>query len=239
MTNITEKFKDLYRPDCLLVIYRKEDAPARECYIERYGLDEVGMPLAGHPLTPLEARKLSRALLAGDRNGQELLTPAGLLPSNVLYLKHGTDPMAIWHTRAREQALLFREELRIPSGNANVPALLWAATPENLKIFALETDGRPVPATKLQLAPFFNIHEDGTVCMGDVNVNFSAGANLEDFMREWQNYFFGSYFSHMIAHESPVKVNIVDLWKDLVDTDKPFPVKKLKHSSFTLENLLP
>ena len=39
--------------------------------------------------------------------------------------------------------MFFTERLSIPSGVAKVPALLWCANKQTIKIFALKTDKRP------------------------------------------------------------------------------------------------
>jgi PRTRC genetic system protein B len=239
MIDITERFSDVYDPESLLIIRKRQQGEKVDRYIEYYPLDEQGVAQAGHPLTLLEARKLSRALLVGDQTAHDLLTPAGLLPANVIYLASAADPTVFWHTPVMKEKLFFIPDLGIPSGNASIPSLLWMATPGELRIFALVAKSPPMLTTQLQLAPFFNIHNDGKVCMGNVALNFPPDSHLEDFISAWQKYFFESKFSHMIAHESPVKTNIVDLWKSLVGTGRPFPINQLKPSPFTLQNLIP
>jgi hypothetical protein len=39
--------------------------------------------------------------------------------------------------------MFFTERLSIPNGIAKVPALLWCANKQTIKIFALKTDKRP------------------------------------------------------------------------------------------------
>ena len=137
-----------------------------------------------------------------------------------------------------QTTLLFKAQLNLESGKASVPALLWKATPDKLVIFALNGKKRPDSHTLLYHAPFFNVHEDASVCMGDVRIDFAPDATLQGFMAGWQDHFFNSYFSHMIASQSPVKINIIDLWKKLINTGKPFPLNVLKPTNLTINDIL-
>jgi len=57
-------------------------------------------------------------------------------------------------------------------------------------------------------------------------------------MGKWENYFWNSYFSHLMGEFNPVTENIVQLWQAQVATDSPFPAQVLKQTNFTLQNLL-
>lgn len=91
----------------------------------------------------------------------------------------------------------------------------------------MDTDSQINEQTLLYHAPFFNLYNDGRVCMGTVKVDIKADCHLEDFMQSCEQYFFNSYFSHLIGNASPVKENIIQLWQKLVGSDKPFPLKSL------------
>jgi len=73
--------------------------------------------------------------------------------------------------------------------------------------------------------------------MGTVNVDITNSASVEEFTRAWEHYFFNSYFSHSLCGNLTVK-NIVNLWKDLIQTGNPFPKEVLKKNNKTLKNLL-
>ena len=134
--------------------------------------------------------------------------------------------------------MFFTESLEIPNGIAEIPALLWYADRNKLIVFALSSDRRPTQKTKLYYAPFFNVYENGNVCMGTVSVNIKSSASVEEFTAAWENYFFNSYFSHLMQNHNPVKGNCVSLWKELIRTEKPFPEEVLKKANRTLKNLL-
>src|SRR5690606_23979117 len=127
--------------------------------------------------------------------------------------------------------------LGIPNGIAQVPPMLWVADKNSLSVFALATNRRPTEKTLLHYAPFFNIYEKGNVCMGTVSVEIKNSASVEEFIQAWEDYFFNSYFSHSLSADL-TKTNIVNLWKDIINTDKPFPIEILKKNNKTLKNLL-
>ncbi len=74
--------------------------------------------------------------------------------------------------------------------------------------------------------------------MGTVSVDIKKSASVEEFIQAWEYYFFNSYFSHLLGNHNPIKGNCVTLWKDLVNTDKPFPKEVLKPNNKTLKILL-
>lgn len=74
--------------------------------------------------------------------------------------------------------------------------------------------------------------------MGTVDVNIKKSASVEEFTESWENYFFNSYFSHLMNENNPVNGNCVNLWKSLINTDKTFPKEELKTTNIILKNLL-
>jgi PRTRC genetic system protein B len=134
--------------------------------------------------------------------------------------------------------LFFASALGIPSGRGKVPGMIWKAGREELAVYAVKGNKKPCSKTKLFHAPYFNIYKEGRVCMGTVRVNITESARLEDFMAQWENYFWNSYFSHLMGEFNPVTENIVQLWQAQVATDSSFPVQILKPTNFTLQNLL-
>lgn len=236
MTDITQTFGTLYHPVKGIVIYR-EQGGQQGIYVESYDMDGNGYPCNARPLSVRESQSLAKALNTATESEQRFLQPSGLLPTNLLYLRYGANGYAIWHTPPQRVRLLFKDELTIPSGDAPLPALLWRAGREQLAIYAIR-DGQPDVDTALYHAPFFNINPDGRVCMGSVHIDISADCSLEQFISQWQDYFFGSYFSHLIGASSPVKGNIVQLWRGLVGSRKQFPKSILVKNGYTIKNLI-
>ena len=201
-------------------------------------MDDNGRPINAHPLCVTESRTLAVALDTSDELKQNFLKPEGLLPSNMLYINPDRNGYAIWQTPKQRVNIFFAESLGIPNGRTNIPALIWKAGRNELSVYALGNGRHLDGDTILYRAPFFNIYENGRVCMGTVTVNIHPDCMLEAFMKQWETYFFGSYFSHLLGNISPVKGNIVQLWQTLVNSHRNFPVRQLVKNGLTLKNLI-
>lgn len=225
MKNISRLLDDIYVPQKAIVVYSTLQKYDGKIYVEAYDMDPGGRPMNAHPLSIEESIHLSHALSTGDD------TPAfpaskGLLLPKVLYINPRRDGFAIWHTPAQTVNMLFKEELGIPSGKVPVPPLIWKASLTHLYVYAMGEEKKPSAKTTLYHAPFFNIHENGEVCMGTVDVSIDKSCSLEDFIRQWEHYFWNSRFSHLI-NGSPVTGDINQLWKQLTTESKTFPYNRL------------
>jgi len=239
MNNIIDTSKDfgtLYEPKSALVFYQSLDKDAT-IYVEHFDMDRNGSPINAHPLTVNEAKALAKSLQIDEEKDKAFLKPRGILPTNILHINPSKNGSVVWYTKAQERQLYFVNSLGIPNEKAQVPAMLWFADKGNLSVFALTSNIRPTDKTPLYYAPFFNVYEDGEVCMGTVDVNIKNSASVEEFTTAWEDYFFNSYFSHSLSGNL-TKTNIVNLWKALIGTDKPFPIEVLKKSNKTLKNIL-
>ena len=237
MKNLHEQLTEQYIPEQALVFFRNGKRGKQGAYVELYDIGSEGEPYNARPLSSSESNRLATLLLTSKENSRNFLQPRNVFDPKLLY----TDLVkgfAVWYTAAGKRDLLFSDDLEVPNGKAEVPALLWKATEESLYIYALPNNKRPDRNTILCHAPFFNIYDDGRVCTGTVEINFSKAECLEDFTKIWEANFFESYFSHMIAGQSPVKKNIVQLWKTLIASNKPFPNKELRKCGISLQTIL-
>jgi hypothetical protein len=239
MKDITENFGTLYRPTSALVFYQNNEK-TKETYVEHFDMDKDGSPINAHPLTEREAKALAKSLVVNSKKekNHDFLKPKGILPTNILHINTGENASVLWHTPSVKRQLFFTENLEILNGTAEVPAMLWFAGKRSLKVFALANNRRPTEETPLFYAPFFNVYENGSVCMGTVDVDIKNSSSLEEFIEKWEDYFFNSYFSHLMNEHNPINGNCVNLWKNLVDTQKAFPKKVLKKTNKTITNLL-
>ncbi len=235
-TDITNQFGTLYHPKSALVFY-ETDGYHPDGYVEHFDIDGNGQPVNAHPLTVREAQRLAKSLTIHQKKEKDFLKPNGVISETVLFIDMADNAKVIWFTRGQKRPLLFTDSLSIPNGSAEIPPLVWCANKQGMKIFALDSDDRPNEETPLFYAPFFNVYENGSVCMGTVDVNIKKSASLEDFITQWENYFFNSYFSHLMNSHNPIKGNCVGLWKDLIQHQKPFPMEILINSNLTLKNL--
>ncbi len=240
MNDIIDTAKDfgtLYEPKSALVFYQSLDKNAI-MYVEYFDMDRNGNPINAHPLTVNESKALVKSLQIDEEKDKTFLKPKGILPTNVLHINPSQKGSVLWYTKAQQRQLYFVKNLGIPNEKTQVPAMLWFANKENLSVFALTNDKRPTEKTLLYHAPFFNVYEDGGVCMGTVDVNIKKSASVEEFTNAWEDYFFNSYFSHLMNGHNPMNRNCVNVWKKLTETGKAFPLELLKKNNKTLKNLL-
>ena len=236
MNDITHHFGTLFHPVSALVIYQTKDDD-KNIYVEHFDMDKDGNPINAHPLSEREAKILAKSLNTEKERSKAFLKSESILPINVLYINPTEKGSVIWYTKARKTKLFFTESLEIPNGTASIPAMLWVAFKQNLTVFSLTSDKRPTEKTILYHAPFFNVYENGSVCMGTVNVDIKNSVSVEEFIKAWEDYFFNSKFSHLNNH-NPTNGNCVNMWKELVDTGKSFPKEILKKTNKTLKNIL-
>ncbi len=236
MKNITQRLEQLYLPLKALVIYQ----PLSEqdgVYVEAYDIHNDGSPINAHPLSQLETIALAKCLNTVNEVQTNYLECKGLLPEKLLCLNNRLG-YAVWQTPEQQVSLHFVEGLTIPSGMANVPAMVWKADRNKLSVYALKNNRKPKSETQLYHAPYFNVFSDGGVCLGTAEMDVCSVDGLEDFMNSWEQVFWNSYFSHLNGGHSPVNCNIVQLWQDLVATGNPFPTEVLIKSGKTLKELI-
>jgi PRTRC genetic system protein B len=236
MKNITQLLNKIYQPHKALLFYRSESE--NDHYVESYDMDSLGRPINAHPLSVKESERLAEALKNSTVKSSCYLQPERLIPENVLYYNGKGEGCAIWFSKECRKYLHFRKELGISDGEASLPPLLWKATRSQIWIWALEKNERPDLSAKLYSAPFFNCYRDGRVCMGNVNINIPQGCRLEKFITEWERYYFASAFSHLLDDVSPVKTNVVQLWKKLIEKNKAFPVGMLKKTGHIIKDII-
>jgi PRTRC genetic system protein B len=200
MNDITHHFGTLYHPISALVIYQANDDDNRDTYVEHFDMDKNGNPINAHPLSEREAKMLAKSLNTEKEKSKAFLKSESILPTHILYINPTENGSVIWYTKARKTKLFFTESLGIPNGIATIPAILWMASKQHLTVFALTSDKRPTEKTALYHAPFFNVYENGNVCMGTVNVDIKNSASVEEFIHAWESYFFNSRFSHLNNH---------------------------------------
>jgi PRTRC genetic system protein B len=140
-----------------------------------------------------------------------------------------SDRMITWWTPQRRHQMFYENA----EGKAAVlngrtfpqPALVWRVDGDSLKIRALSTNKRPTAETKLAVAPFWNLSDDGRVCTGSMRRPDNASvASLPD----WERGFYESAFTHanvgrLTRHEGGFE----GLWTGLAKKRGRFPVETL------------
>jgi len=116
------------------------------------------------------------------------------------------------------------------------PAMVWRVTQGDLKIRALFDNKRPNAKTTLAVAPFWNLSDDGRVCLGSMRCPESAAvASIE----AWEQGFYESAFTHanvgrLTRHEGGHDA----LWAKVGKSRRPFPTDALIRLPQTLAEFI-
>jgi PRTRC genetic system protein B len=151
---------------------------------------------------------------------------AELLPENIL--AKGSHSIAWWTPAQRRQMFFQIGEGKAKSLNGKIfphPPLVWVVSENHLFLRALSENKRPTASTKMAVAPYWNISDNGAVCLGSMrNPNTCAVSSIA----EWENGFYGSAFTHSnVGRCSRHKDGFEGLWGSLAGKRTPFPAKML------------
>jgi PRTRC genetic system protein B len=201
-----------------LLIYREN----RRSFITWHTVvaQKQGPPSLGpaQPLTIAFIEDLAESLSGGAM--------AEVLPENVLAK---TDRMIVWWTSRRRRQMFFENaqgKAQELNGKAfPQPALVWRVANGDLKIRALCENKRPGAQTTLAVAPFWNLSDDGRVCLGSMRCPESSSVTS---IESWEQGFYESAFTHanvgrLTRHEGGHDA----LWGELEDKRRPFPANTL------------
>lgn len=166
-----------------------------------------------------------------------------LIPTNVLAMSFGC---LAWHCPPTRRQMWFQcldggrkegeEKLNKVSGEVfPQPHLVFIATPNHLRVFALACQGRPTAATPIYRAPYWNVNQQGTLCVG--STRFPSELVPQSILG-WEKAFFKSRFTHATA----VGVRLSrtphnSLWPRLAGKRR-FPVAELVRTRQKLGDLL-
>ncbi|MGA7524065.1 MAG: PRTRC system protein B [Acidobacteriaceae bacterium] len=212
-----------------LLIYREN----RRSFITWHAVtaQKQGPPVLGpaQPLTTAFVEDLAESLSGG--------AVAEMLPENILAK---TDRMIVWWTRRRVRRMFFENaEGKAQQLNGKTfpqPALVWRVAQGDLKIRALCDNKRPNAETTLAVAPFWNLSDDGRVCLGTMRSPESASAGS---IAGWEQGFYESAFTHanvgrVTCHKGGHDV----LWTELRGRRRPFPAEALIRLPQTLAQFI-
>ena len=105
------------------------------------------------------------------------------------------------------------------------PPLVWRVTNGDLTIRALIENKRPVASTKLAVAPYWNLSDDGRVCTG--SMRRPDGATVSS-IADWERGFYESAFTHAnVGRLTRHPGGFEDLWLSLAATRRSFPRESL------------
>ena len=158
------------------------------------------------------------------------------LPENVIAR---TERLIAWWTRAQKRTIFFGTTQGDMGGiNGAIfpqPALVWLATDRSLSVRALKEDRRPGADTRLCVAPYWNLYETGSVCLGSMR---APDASTVASIPQWEQSFYESEFTHgNVGRLTRHPGGFEGLWKELAGKEQ-FPVNSLIELPETVEEFL-
>lgn len=228
MQNVTQDVTGVLKPFMLLAAYRGEQSS--DYYIESHEIGSKGEVYAGKPLNHETVEGILKSFENISR--KEKVVPSGRIPENLLYANPALEKYA-WTVPSAKRFLYFSDTF-IGNGEAYVPELLLISKANSLFVFAVK---RTKESLVLCNAPFPNIYSGGSVCLGSAKVKKDY-RTYQSMMDYWDKIFFGSEFTHLNHNGALVKGNINILWKEAIESGKPFDEEVLIESKIKLEELL-
>lgn len=200
--------------------------------------DVDGEPVigAGHAITPKTAAGLARAILKNASHG-------GYLPETVLYLDAD---LIVWWVPPARCHIAFRVEYEMAEAFGGrergevvpQPGLVFAASSELWKVWAVKGASRPNLSTAIFQAPYFNVDGHGNICQG--NAPAPEGTTIQK-IAQWNDAFLRSYFTHPNGEVKLVhyRTGAYGFWGDMLDGRfRRFPERVLIDCKVTLAQLL-
>jgi PRTRC genetic system protein B len=212
-----------------LLIYRE----GRRSFITRHDVlaQRQGPPVLGvaQPLTTVFVENLAESL--GGSASSEVLSSNILAKSNRM--------IAWWTPRRRRRMFYENSEGKMRMLNGMLfpqPPLVWRVTHGSLGIRALAENKRPNADTRLAVAPFWNLSEDGSVCLGSMRCPESSSvASIEG----WEKGFYESAFTHAnVGRVTRQEGGHDALWGELAGKRRPFPTESLIQLPQTLAHFI-
>lgn len=199
-------------------------------------VDDKGVAaiLAGRPMTGAGTRALVRRF-AAKRD-----VPA-YLPERLLAQGLGS---FVWYEPPQKRHITFSADSALRVGQqAKVlmtPGVIFAAGRREWQVFAYVQQGRPTPATRLFVPPFFNCYEDGGICAGNVELPSRDLVEPEAVMQQWSDAFFRSKFTHPAGDAMTTHRQGLDgLWFDMLQGErKAITAKDMRPTAKTLNDLI-
>ena len=151
---------------------------------------------------------------------------AEVLPENILAKGDG---MIAWWTPAQRRQMFYQNSEDKAAGlNGRVfpqPPLAWCVKDGDLAIRALTENRRPDATTRLAVAPFWNLSDNGRVCTGSMRRPDSSNVSSTT---EWERGFYESAFTHAnVGRLTRHPGGFEELWVSLAGKRRSFPRETL------------
>lgn len=221
-----------FAPTAALIVYQRQNS----YYLQVHQITKSGEGYAWGAGKPFQREDLQALADSIRKDASSSVKLAGLMPENVLYYQPSlSGDRFCWWIPPGEHHLVFVPALKLKAGMVKSPGLIFAVKGKNLSVLAFKGK-KPTPKSALFHAPFWNMYDDGGVCMGTTSETRKK-AYLHEELDRWERRFFGSRFTD--NHGDGQLTNgykMKELYKSLLN-GKPFPenaLKPFKHKKLEL-----
>lgn len=218
MNELTEILLKTYKPRLAIVVYTPESDKWHEAYLESHEINADGQLLEGKALKEETIEELVDVFFDERQNRAQI---KGLIPNNLLKFEvlPGGHFEMIWYRTEEKRHIYFAESLHLKSGIAWVPSMVYHVRKDSLSVYAFDSNERPDEKTQLFHAPFHNVGDTGSVCLGSAKVKKPSLKTYESVIKYWEDMFWLSEFTHLAHAENPTKTNLNLIWKKLIGSD--------------------
>lgn len=193
----------------LMLLYQ---ADSENVYVEWKTVNSNKEVSAGVPLS-LDSLESLYTYMVNRKMGSGQL--AGMISKNMIYMNPALN-VYIWTVPSGKREIKLARGAGLRKGWIKYPPMVFAVNGKSLSIFIYSTS-----MSKLYPAPFYNIYDDGEVCLGTVRLTSVNNAKTyHEYTTAWENLFFNSKYSHGIG-------DTMKIMKSLINSRKPFPWKKV------------
>lgn len=212
MNERTEILMTTFKPELSIMVYRSEED---KYYLESHSINKSGAVLEGKPLRQETINEIVEMFFS-DR--KETTNIGGPVPENLMLFTQlpGGDYKMIWWRLPEQRTLHFAAPLRIGTGRAWVPGIIYMVEKQKLSVYAFKGLTKPSEITPLYRPPFHNVSEKGAVCLGNATVKKPLVRSFANTMKYWEDLFWLSEFSHLNGATNPTKSDLGKLWKRLI-----------------------
>ena len=186
-----------------------------------------------------EAQELTTEFVHHLAEGLETAVPMEILPENVLAR---TAETIAWWTPLTVRTMFFAAHdpaaYKLNGRRFSQPPLVWKVNGKDLWVRALPESRRPVAATQLMIAPYWNVDgESAWICQGSMHSPDDMGVRS---IPLWEQAFYQSEFTH---HTGTRRLTIhpggfIGLWSSLAGGRRKFPVEHLTPAKETLQDFI-
>ena len=176
-------------PTLALLIYERATQHGSEALLRKHAVQQ------GDVFTLGPAQALTRADV---NNLTHLLAGQGLQRTRPTTLAVGLQCVAWWRPPGLRPMLFdakyaqSRSVARLSGIPVPHPGLVFVATPDTLKVYAVAGNGLPTDDTPLMHAPYWNMFPSGQLCRGTTRYPDSCTPTAQD---DWETAFFQSVFT--------------------------------------------